>query len=86
VQDAHLCCGSAGTYSLLQPELANELGRRKSYSLQAGKPDVIATANIGCLVHLQKHSTLPVIHWIELLNSDKLTHVNSGEFDSTNIE
>jgi glycolate oxidase iron-sulfur subunit len=86
VQDAHLCCGSAGTYSLLQPELANELGRRKSYSLQAGEPDVIATANIGCLVHLQKHSTLPVIHWIELLNSDKLTHVNSGEFDSTNIE
>jgi glycolate oxidase iron-sulfur subunit len=69
VQDAHLCCGSAGTYSLLQPKLADELGQRKSQALQAGKPDIIATANIGCLTHLQKHSTQPVVHWIELLNS-----------------
>ncbi|MES9947132.1 MAG: glycolate oxidase subunit GlcF [Candidatus Thiodiazotropha sp.] len=73
VQDPHLCCGSAGTYSLLQPGLADELGRRKSQSLTADRPDIIATANIGCLTHLQKHSTLPVIHWIELLNSDNFT-------------
>jgi glycolate oxidase iron-sulfur subunit len=73
VQDSHLCCGSAGTYSLLQPRLANELGQRKSQSLQAGQPDIIATANIGCLIHLQKYSIRPVIHWIELLNGDKLT-------------
>jgi glycolate oxidase iron-sulfur subunit len=83
VRDAHLCCGSAGTYSLLQPKLADELGQRKGRSLQAGKPDIIATANIGCLTHLQKHSTQPVVHWIELLNSDKLTHPNSGEIDTT---
>jgi glycolate oxidase iron-sulfur subunit len=72
VQDPHLCCGSAGTYSLLQAKLADELGRRKSQSLSMDNPDVIATANIGCLTHLQKHSTLPVIHWIELLNGGKL--------------
>ncbi|MES9971316.1 MAG: glycolate oxidase subunit GlcF [Candidatus Thiodiazotropha sp.] len=73
VQDPHLCCGSAGTYSLLQPKLSDELGRRKSQSLAVDDPDIIATANIGCLTHLQKHSTLPVIHWIELLNSDNFT-------------
>jgi glycolate oxidase iron-sulfur subunit len=78
VQDSHLCCGSAGTYSLLQPKLADELGRRKSQSLHAGKPDIIATANIGCLTHLQKHSTQPVIHWIELLNNAGLTHHKHG--------
>jgi glycolate oxidase iron-sulfur subunit len=83
VRDAHLCCGSAGTYSLLQPKLADELGRRKSHSLEAGKPDIIATANIGCLTHLQKYSTQPVVHWIELLNNDNLTHTNSGQPDTT---
>jgi glycolate oxidase iron-sulfur subunit len=84
VQDSHLCCGSAGTYSLLQPRLADELGRRKIQSLHAGKPHIIATANIGCLTHLQKHSTQPVIHWIELLNGGKLTHHEHGEFHPMN--
>ena len=67
VNDAHLCCGSAGTYSLLQPQISEELRARKLAALQAGKPDVIATANIGCLAHLQGGTGTPVRHWIELL-------------------
>jgi glycolate oxidase iron-sulfur subunit len=68
VDDAHLCCGSAGTYSLLQPDIATELRSRKLTALTAGAPDVIATANIGCLAHLQGASATPVRHWIELLD------------------
>src|SRR5688572_4843657 len=68
VNDAHLCCGSAGTYSLLQPQISRELRGRKLAALQAGAASQIATANIGCLVHLQAGSDLPVRHWIELLD------------------
>jgi glycolate oxidase iron-sulfur subunit len=68
VQDAHLCCGSAGTYSLLQPAISGELRRRKLDALQAGAPGCIATANIGCLTHLQSESAVPVRHWIELVD------------------
>ncbi|MGH8687366.1 MAG: glycolate oxidase subunit GlcF [Burkholderiales bacterium] len=68
VPDAHLCCGSAGTYSILQPALAGELRRRKLEALQSGDPVGIVTANIGCLVHLQAGSRVPVAHWIELLD------------------
>jgi glycolate oxidase iron-sulfur subunit len=68
VNDAHLCCGSAGTYSLLHPPIADELRARKLEALGAGGPDVIATANIGCLSHLQAASRTPVKHWIELLD------------------
>ena len=68
VDDAHLCCGSAGTYSLLQPAIAGELRSRKLAALQAGAPEVIATANIGCLAHLQGGAARPVRHWIELLD------------------
>jgi glycolate oxidase iron-sulfur subunit len=68
VDDAHLCCGSAGTYSLLQPAIAGELRARKLAALQANAPDVIATANIGCLSHLQGAAARPVRHWIELLD------------------
>jgi glycolate oxidase iron-sulfur subunit len=68
LDDAHLCCGSAGTYSLLQPEIAGQLRARKLAALTAGAPDVIATANIGCLAHLQGASATPVRHWIELLD------------------
>ena len=67
VADRHLCCGSAGTYSLLQPALGRKLGDNKLEALQAGEPDVIATANIGCLMHLAGASRVPVRHWIELL-------------------
>ena len=68
VRDAHLCCGSAGTYSLLQPEISAELHDRKLAALREGGPQCIATANIGCLAHLQGGSATPVRHWIELLD------------------
>ncbi len=66
--DSHLCCGSAGTYSLLQPELSKQLRDAKVARLEAEEPDVIASANIGCLTHLQAGTTLPVRHWIELID------------------
>jgi glycolate oxidase iron-sulfur subunit len=68
VPDAHLCCGSAGTYSILQPALSQQLLRNKVAALQTGQPEVIATANIGCLAHLQSGTTIPVRHWVELLD------------------
>jgi glycolate oxidase iron-sulfur subunit len=68
VAEKHLCCGSAGTYSILQPEIANQLKARKLGNLQAGAPEMIATANIGCLTHLQSGSNTPVRHWVELLD------------------
>ena len=66
--EAHLCCGSAGTYSLLQPALALRLRKRKLDALEANTPGLIATANIGCLAHLQAGTTVPVRHWIELID------------------
>ena len=68
VADSHLCCGSAGTYSVLQPELSGRLRDNKLAALNAGSPAVVATANIGCLTHLQAGSALPVRHWIELID------------------
>jgi glycolate oxidase iron-sulfur subunit len=68
VPDAHLCCGSAGTYSILQRPLSERLRENKVAALQAGGPAVIATANIGCLHHLQAGTDVPVVHWIELLD------------------
>jgi glycolate oxidase iron-sulfur subunit len=69
VRDAHLCCGSAGTYSLLQPEIAGELRARKLAALEESAPQAIATANIGCLMHLQAPTATPVRHWIELVDT-----------------
>jgi len=66
--DAHLCCGSAGTYSLLQPELSRRLRDRKLEALSAAAPDVILSANIGCIAHLGAASRVPVRHWIEWLD------------------
>jgi glycolate oxidase iron-sulfur subunit len=68
VADAHLCCGSAGTYSILQPQLARQLRAGKLSALSAGHPAIIATANIGCLTHLAAGSDIPIRHWIELLD------------------
>ncbi|MDQ3027800.1 MAG: glycolate oxidase subunit GlcF [Pseudomonadota bacterium] len=68
VHDAHLCCGSAGTYSILQPELSKQLLRNKVRALESGNPAVIATANIGCLAHIQSGTPTPIRHWIELLD------------------
>jgi glycolate oxidase iron-sulfur subunit len=66
-REDHLCCGSAGTYSILQQNMAEQLRNRKLRNIEVGKPDVIATANIGCLLHLQSGTGIPVKHWIELL-------------------
>lgn len=68
VAEAHLCCGSAGTYSILQPELSRRLLKNKLECLQADDPELIATANIGCLTHLQTAAKAPVRHWIELVD------------------
>jgi glycolate oxidase iron-sulfur subunit len=67
VTDSHLCCGSAGTYSILEPGLSSSLRDNKLATLQAGQPDMIATANIGCLMHMATQADVPVMHWIELL-------------------
>jgi glycolate oxidase iron-sulfur subunit len=68
-RNATLCCGSAGTYSILQPELSRELRARKLDSLLGAAPAVIATANIGCLEHLRQASPVPVRHWIEIVDA-----------------
>jgi glycolate oxidase iron-sulfur subunit len=68
VPDAHLCCGSAGTYSILQPELSQQLLDNKVTALESGSPARIATANIGCLMHVRSGTSLPVNHWIEILD------------------
>ena len=69
VKDAHFCCGSAGTYSVLQKDLSNEFLARKITNLKQHQPKTIATANIGCLLHLQSAAgNTPVVHWIELLD------------------
>ncbi len=65
--DAHLCCGSAGTYSLFQPKISSELRERKLEQLQQPGASAIATANIGCMTHLSEKSELPVIHWLTLV-------------------
>lgn len=68
VQDAHLCCGSAGTYSITQPELATQLRDNKLNALEAGNPEMIVTANIGCQTHLNGAGRTPVRHWIEIVD------------------
>ena len=67
VADSHLCCGSAGTYSILQPELAARLKANKLAALHAGSPQAIVGANLGCLSHLQSGTTLTLEHWIVAL-------------------
>ena len=66
--ESHLCCGSAGTYSVLQPELATQLRDRKLGHLQPLQPEVIVSANIGCIQHLQTGTATPVRHWVEVLD------------------
>jgi glycolate oxidase iron-sulfur subunit len=76
-QEAHLCCGSAGTYSVLQPRIARELRDRKLQHLQASEPETIVSANIGCIAHLQSGTATPVQHWIEVV--DQLLAAASSE-------
>jgi glycolate oxidase iron-sulfur subunit len=66
IPEGHLCCGSAGSYSILQPELANALRERKLANIATTEPDVNATANIGCLEHLSGGT--PIVHVAELLD------------------
>ena len=66
--EAHLCCGSAGTYSVLQPKIAYELRDRKLGNLAEMQPEVIVSANIGCITHLQSGTSTPVRHWVEVLD------------------
>lgn len=68
VPNAHLCCGSAGTYSILQPELSGQLKKQKVQALESGKPELIATANIGCQTHLASGTTRRVVHWLTLID------------------
>lgn len=69
IQDAHLCCGSAGTYSITQADLSLALRDKKLQHLQAGAPDTILSANIGCISHLQAGTEVPVRHWIEWVDA-----------------
>ena len=66
--EPHLCCGSAGTYSVLQPEIAYELRDRKLKNLSELQPQAIVSANIGCITHLQSGTATPVRHWIEVID------------------
>ena len=73
IPESHLCCGSAGTYNILQPQLAGRLRDRKVSNIEAAKPDVIAAGNIGCLVQIEKGlrergNVAPVVHTIELID------------------
>ena len=68
ISDSHICCGSAGTYSLFQPTLSKQLRDNKSAAILAGEPDLIATANIGCQLHLTAGLQRPVVHWVELVD------------------
>jgi glycolate oxidase iron-sulfur subunit len=74
VRDAHSCCGSAGTYSILQAELSGQLRVRKLEALQQGGPALIATANVGCQTHLAGAADVPVVHWLELFDPAPAAH------------
>lgn len=66
--DAHLCCGSAGTYNMLQPEISGELKRRKVATLEARQPQAIAAGNIGCMMQIGSGTAIPVVHTVELID------------------
>ena len=66
--DSHLCCGSAGTYNILQPEISAKLKSNKVQALEAKSPDVIASGNIGCMMQISTGTTVPVVHTVELLD------------------
>ena len=72
VPDPHLCCGSAGSYSLLQPDLSGRLLDNKLAALESGAPEVYVSANIGCLMHLQRRAERPVKHWLEMIRPHRV--------------
>ena len=63
-----MCCGSAGTYNLLQTEIATELGKRKAVNIEQANVDVVASGNLGCMVHLRQYTGVPFVHTAELLD------------------
>ena len=67
-KNSHLCCGSAGTYNLLQPKISQELKNRKIQSLEAKKPDIIAAGNLGCMMQISSSTNIPVVHTVELID------------------
>jgi glycolate oxidase iron-sulfur subunit len=69
VPEAHLCCGSAGTYNILQPEIASRLRDRKVRNIESLKPDLIAAGNIGCMTQLAAGTAIPIVHTVELIDS-----------------
>jgi len=68
IPEGHICCGSAGTYNILQPELATELRERKVSNIESVKPDLVAAGNIGCITQIQGGSQIPIVHTVELLD------------------
>jgi len=68
VPEKHFCCGSAGTYNLLEPEMAAGLGQRKADHIASTDPDIIATGNIGCMMQLRRYCRIPIVHTVELLD------------------
>lgn len=66
--DSHLCCGSAGTYNLMQPEISGQLKQRKVQTLEAKSPDIIAAGNIGCMMQIGSATDVPIVHTVELLD------------------
>lgn len=68
VPEGHFCCGSAGTYNLLQPEIAKQLGQRKANNIESTTPQIAAAGNIGCITQIGQYSEVPIVHTIELLN------------------
>ena len=66
VPEGHICCGSAGTYNLLQPELAAKLQARKAANIESLAPDLVAAGNLGCMVQISNATTIPVVHTVEL--------------------
>ena len=79
VPDAHLCCGSAGTYSLLKPGISRRLLHDKVRALESGKPDAIASANIGCLAHIDSGTHVPIRHWIELIDEKLVSAIRGSD-------
>lgn len=68
IPDSHLCCGSAGTYNILQPDLAQQLGQKKADSIVSVLPDVIASGNLGCILQIRQYTKIPVLHTVQLLD------------------
>ena len=75
--ESHLCCGSAGAYSILQPQIAAQLRDRKLLNLAKLEPQCILSANIGCIQHLQSGTSMKVLHWIEMLDQALNTQAGS---------